>query len=37
MSGGKAEMDNASVQAFLDKLRDLAARSFVDTDLRHPL
>jgi hypothetical protein len=29
-SGGK-EMDNTSVQAFLDKLRDLSAASFVDT------
>jgi hypothetical protein len=35
MSGGK-EMDNTSVQAFLDKLRDLSAAGFVDTGFTTP-
>ena len=35
-AGGK-EMDNTSVQAFLDKLRDLAAASFVDTGFTTPV
>jgi hypothetical protein len=36
MSGGK-EMDNTSVQAFLDKLRDFSATGFVDTGFTTPL
>ena len=34
-SGGK-EMDSTSVQAFLDKLRDLSASKFVDTGFTSP-
>jgi hypothetical protein len=35
-SGGK-EMDNTSVQSFLDKLRDLSAAGFVDTGFTTPV
>lgn len=35
MSGGKA-MDSTSVQAFIDKLRDLAANKFVDSGFTTP-
>jgi hypothetical protein len=34
-SGGK-EMDNTSIQAFVDKLRDLSATKFVDTGFTTP-
>jgi len=36
MSGGK-QMDSTSIQAFIDKLRDLAAAKFVDTGFTTPL
>ena len=36
MSGGK-QMDSTSIQAFIDKLRDLAATKFVDTGFTTPL
>ncbi len=35
MSNG-AQMDNTSIQAFLDKLRDLAATKFVDSGFTSP-
>jgi hypothetical protein len=36
MSGGKA-MDSTSIQAFIDKLRDLSATKFVDTGFTTPV